>query len=431
MTRFERYRVPEQFDLPATMKALVLRGRGFENLAVEEVPVPQPGPRQLLARVDAAGVCTSILKLLAQGPDHTFLNGWDLTRFPVILGDEGSVTLMSVGAELAHRYSPGERFAVQPAVDHPPINHRDRYRNEARGMNKVAVGYSLPGHLAQYMLIPEEVLEAGCLLPLPSPELPFFAVSMSEPISCVVSAQDRQIHLTKESPFAPRVPRLGMLEGGITAVIGAGAMGRMHAELAMRFRPRAVIVADLLDERLTITHNRLGDKARRLGIELVTVKPDELEAAVERLSNGGGVDDLVLAVGVQPVQQQALKLLGVGGVANLFGGLPRGKHILEVDAIRVHYDEIKLVGSSGGQPSDMIATLKAIHEEQIDPGNYVHGVGGLAHAPEILRAIEAAKVDGKAILYPHADLPDFKTVDHWDGQRERELLERTLGDHAR
>lgn len=426
MTRLQRYQVPEQFDVPATMKAVVLRGRGFERLSVEEVPVPEPGPRQLLARVDAAGVCTSILKLLAQGSDHTFLNGWDMGAHPIILGDEGAVTVMKVGSDLLQRYSPGERYAVQPAVDISPINHVERYRNGAAGMNKVAVGYTLPGHLAQYMLIPEEVLEAGCLLPLPSPELPFFAVSMAEPISCVVSAQDRQIHLLKAGPFAPRVPKLGMLAGGITVVIGAGAMGRMHAELAMRFSPRAVVVSDLLDERLTITQERLGVKARNKGIALVTVKPDDLPACVEQLSEGRGVDDLVLAVGVQKVQQEALKLLGTGGVANLFGGLPRGKHLLEVDAIRVHYDEIKLVGSSGGQPSDMTNTLEAIHKGEIDPGNYVFGVGGLQHAPEVLRAIEAATVDGKAILYPHAQIEHFEKVDHWDRTKEAVLLEQKL-----
>ena len=49
---FKDYRVPE------TMKATVLSGVGFENIITKEVPVPEPGPKQLLARVDAAGVCT-------------------------------------------------------------------------------------------------------------------------------------------------------------------------------------------------------------------------------------------------------------------------------------------------------------------------------------------------------------------------------------
>ncbi len=431
MPTFETSRDPATLTVPATMKGLTLRGRGFESLAVEQVPVPEPGPGQLLARVDAAGVCTSILKLLAQGSDHKFLNGWDLEQYPVILGDEGAVTIVKVGADLADRYTPGERYAVQPAVDVAPINHRERYRDHGRSMSKVAVGYTLPGHLAQYMLIPEEVIAGRCMLPLPDEGMSCFGVSMAEPISCVYSAQDRQIHLHKADAFSPRVPKLGLLEGGLTVVIGAGAMGRMHVELAMRFHPRAIIVSDPLDERRAITRKRLEAKAGAAGIRLRTVAPDELPAAVAaenepgaaNTSGGGGVDDLILAVGVQAVQQQALDLLGPGGVANLFGGLPRGQHTLEVDAIRVHYEEIKLVGSSGGAPSDMAATLDAIAQNQIDPGNYVYAVGSLEHAIDVLKLIEQAKVDGKAILYPHAQLDQLTPVDHWSAAKERELME--------
>jgi D-arabinose 1-dehydrogenase-like Zn-dependent alcohol dehydrogenase len=72
MGKYEIYRSQMQFDIPATMQALIAKGVGFENLEVAQVPVPQPGPDQLLARVDAAGVCTSIIKLIEQGDKHTY-----------------------------------------------------------------------------------------------------------------------------------------------------------------------------------------------------------------------------------------------------------------------------------------------------------------------------------------------------------------------
>ena len=75
--------------IPNTMRALVLEGTGFEHLKIQEVPVPRPGPRQMLARVDAAGICTSNIKLVQQGPNHSMLYGWDITKHPLILGDEG------------------------------------------------------------------------------------------------------------------------------------------------------------------------------------------------------------------------------------------------------------------------------------------------------------------------------------------------------
>ncbi len=426
MTKYEQYRNQTEFDIPETMWAVRLAGKGFENLRFEQIPVPQVDKNQLLARVDAAGVCTSILKIIAQGADHTYINGWDLNRWPVILGDEGSVTLVKIGENLQDKYKIGQRFAIQPAVDVAPICHRERYRNNAEGMKKCAVGYTLNGNLAQYILIQEEVIEGQCLIPLPNDDLAYFAVSMAEPISCVHSAQDRQFHIYKAGPFAPRVPKLGMLKDGTTVVIGAGAMGRMHIELAMRFRPKNLIVADLIEERLERVQNSLGEKAKNLGINLITVNGNELKDTVMKVTNGSGADDIVFAVGVQAVQQAGLELLGKGGVANLFGGLPKGKNILQVDAIAVHYNEIKLVGSSGGEPSDMKAVLDAYVSNDIDPGNYVCGIGSLKHAIKVLELIQQAKVDGKVILYPHADLDELKFIDYWDKQQEIEFLNTHL-----
>ena len=148
--------------IPDEMRAAVLDGTGVDHLAVRCVPVPRPGARQLLARVDAAGICTSVNKLLDQGPEHPLMHGWDPAAHPVIVGDEGVVTLVDVGAGLRDRYRPGSRFAVQPAVDIAPIQHRERYRDHGRGVAKIAVGYTLPGLLAEYILIGRG--GAGCRL---------------------------------------------------------------------------------------------------------------------------------------------------------------------------------------------------------------------------------------------------------------------------
>jgi len=412
--------------VPQTMQAVVLSGTGPDSVACREVPVPQVGPNQVLCRVDAAGVCTSILKIMAQGSQHTYFNGWDPAQFPVILGDEGSLTVAKVGENLQSEYSVGQRYAIQPLVNHPPINHRERYNNNAEGMEKCAVGYTIGGNLAQYLLATEEVLQGQCLLPLPDDTLPYYAVSMGEPISCVYSAQERHFHIHKDGPFAPRVPKLGLLPGGTAIVIGAGAMGRMHLEMAMRYRPKNLILSDKIESRLQRAQETMGKRAQELGINLLTVDADDLPRTLNEVSDGHGADDIILAVGVQPVQQAALELLGRGGVANLFGGLPRGKHLLQLDAIEVHYNEIKVVGSSGGDPSDLAATIEAIASGEVDAGNYVFGIGSLKHAPQVLKMIEENKVDGKVILYPHAQIDELRTVEHWDKAQEEQFLEQNL-----
>src|SRR3989339_1400204 len=144
LDKFKKYSTSKEYNIPAAMQAVIARGKGFENLEVAEVPIPAINPDQLLARVDAAGVCTSIIKLIDQGPEHTFIRGWDMEKYPVILGDEGAITLVKIGDNLKNKYRTGQRFAIQPAVDCDPINHRERYR-DVENMHKCAVGYTLGG----------------------------------------------------------------------------------------------------------------------------------------------------------------------------------------------------------------------------------------------------------------------------------------------
>ncbi len=419
---FKDYRVPE------TMKATVLSGVGFENIITKEVPVPEPGPKQLLARVDAAGVCTSILKIIQLGANHKYLNGWDPVKWPAILGDEGSLTIIKVGSGLEDKYSTGKRYGIQPAVDLGPINHLERYNNNGKGMEKTAVGYTLSGLLAEYILIQEEVMEGNCLIPLPDDDMPYFAVSMAEPISCVISAQTRNVHIYKDSPQSSRYAKLGIKENGVCIIVGAGAMGLIHIELAMRFRPRVLIVNDVLEERLSRVNRILKPKAEEKGIKLITVTPDKIYDLLTDITDGRMADDIILAVGIKQVQQEAFNWLGFGGVISLFGGLPKGDSILNIDNMKVHYEEIKVAGSSGGDPGDYIETLEAIKNNDIDAGNYVAAVGSIDNAVKVLHMIKNNQIQGKAILYPHIKQTDLKMVNYWDREKENKFLEENLKD---
>jgi threonine dehydrogenase-like Zn-dependent dehydrogenase len=385
VSRLDTYRDPAQMSVPRTMDAVVLSGTGFANLSVGQVPVPEPGPNQLLARVDAAGVCSSLLMMVTQGADFVAFNGWDVEQHPIILGDEGTVTIAQVGDNLAGQYEVGQRFAVQPAVDVAPINHRDRYRDNARGINRIAVGGTLPGLLAQYILITEETLAGRCLVRLPDKDMPYFAAALAEPIACVYAAQQHHVHFHKEDPLAARVLQVGPRGGGVTVVIGAGAIGRMHVEMALPYRPRVIVLSDIVQDRLDKAHSQLHDKAARCGVELITVTTEKLQATVNQVSEGKGADDVILAVGSRAALEDGLGMLAKGGVADFFSALPPHENDVTLDSKLIHYTEAIMVGTTGGQPSDLAAALDAMISCQIEPGNYVFGVGGLEHCPQVIK----------------------------------------------
>ncbi len=410
--------------IPDKMKAIIMSKVGLENVRLAELNVPRPNENQILARVDACTICTSTFKLLAQGPEHPYLNGWDIERYPVILGDEGAITAVEVGANLRDSYYVGERLAIQPAVEHKPVNHRERYRSPDL-MKKVAVGYTLGGHLAQYILVTEEVIEANCLVKLPSQEMGHFEVSLSEPLSCVVSSQDHHIHFTVEPETGERVPMKGLLRGGVTVIFGAGVMGRFHVEAAISHQPGDIIVFDIEPGRFLWIEKYLVERAGQRGTKIHCERAGgaDLQGTLHKLTGRSFADDIIDATGSARAQEAAFKLAGRGSVFNSFGGLRLGENMIKIDMRSVHYDEMIITGSSGGNWADTRRALELVNEGNIHLGAYIRLVGSLSDAVDFLKLVKSGKVDGKAIVYPNIKLDKpVRVEDEWTKEKEIELL---------
>ena len=201
-------------------------------------------------------------------------------------------------------------------------------------------------------------------------------------------------------------------------------MGRMHVALSMSYRPRAVVVADLLESRLEVVRTLFGPRATELGIVLRTLNPaqEDLKQAVSDLTNYAGADDVIVAVGARQVITDAQSLVGRGAVLNLFGGLKKGEDTVGFDTSVVHYKEINITGSSGGSPWDIARTLELMAAGEINAGDHIARIGDLAHAPEFLQMIKAQTIDGKAVVYPHRPTAEIRAVKSWTAQDEKQWL---------
>src|SRR5438105_8742690 len=97
-----------------------LSGAGIDSLGPGGAPalreVPPPGPEQVLARVDACGICFSDIKILNLGENHPRLRGRDLARDPVVMGHEVALTVVEAGAGVDPSFEPGRRMIVQASV---------------------------------------------------------------------------------------------------------------------------------------------------------------------------------------------------------------------------------------------------------------------------------------------------------------------------
>jgi threonine dehydrogenase-like Zn-dependent dehydrogenase len=417
--------IGEHFTVPHTMLALILSGIGEEHLKLERVKVPKCGNHQLLARVDAVIACSSDIKLIDQGSEHPLMYGWDISKYPIIIGHEGAVTIVKVGKKLKDQYRVGETFAVQPAIPTGPCSQLKRYRNNGLGISKIGVGYTLPGLFAEYVLFSEEVIDKHCLQSFHSDNVPYFGAALSEPISAVIAAQERIIHIIKRNPSSSRSAIIGPKEGGITLILGAGPMGMMHIEVAMSYHPRILIVSEIIDERRKRAADLFKEKAKNLGIRMIFTDPSNLQRNVKRETKGKGVDDVIVALGFAKVQEESLNFLAFGGVANFFGGTKFKDRMIRVDTHRIHYDSITMVGSSGSDPSDVARALKMIADGLINPGNYVVRCGGMDAATSLIRSVRQKEIDGKGVIYPHTRSPLFR-VNGWNLERERVYLNNNL-----
>ncbi len=428
MTKLSKYlEVSEEYHIPKTMQAVVLSGVGEENLRLSTVEVPDCNDDQLLVRVDAAMACASDNKLIDQGSSHPLLYGWDVSKYPRIIGHEGAVTIVKVGKNLKNKYSAGQRFAIQPAVPRGPSHYRDRYRDNAKGISKVAVGYTLPGLFAEYVQITEETIGAGCLLKLQNINIPYFAAALAEPISCVIAAQEKIVHFnTSELANQQRI-ELGPRKGGITFIMGDGPMGLMNAEIAMAHHPKTIIVSGHHQKRIESIHKALGNRADKQGIKLFCILSEQIGNTLLETTGGVGADDVIVAVGDPSAHEAALGYLAPKGVVHFFGGIHSNDRMVKIDTHRIHYDGISIVGSSGSEPLHVAATLRMMSEALIDPGNYVVKCGGLDAAIPLIHAIRQRRINGKGVIYPHTR-SQLLDVEGWSLNKEKAFLKEHLVD---
>jgi NAD(P)-dependent dehydrogenase (short-subunit alcohol dehydrogenase family)/threonine dehydrogenase-like Zn-dependent dehydrogenase len=291
-----------------------LYGVGLDNLGEDQKPVtwdlPEVGAGELLARVDACGLCFSDIKVLKLGHRHPRISGRDLQAEPVVLGHEVAMTIVAVGADRAGDYSVGDRFVIQAEI---------HYKGEG-----LAFGYALHGGLEQYAILGPPVLDGddGCYLIRIDEKIGYSEAALAEPWACVECAF-RVEH------------RRELKAGGLTLVrasegcregftLGALADGPAPAKLVALDVPEALAA-------------KLRAACESWGAEYAELSGRELP---------GDIDDLILLDPDADTVEAAGELLGEDGHLCLMTATPLDRNI-EVDAGRIHYEGRRYVGAAG------------------------------------------------------------------------------------
>ncbi len=305
------------------MKAAVFHG--LSDVRCEEVPVPEPGPEEILVEMKACGICGSDLM------------DWYLrARAPLVLGHEPSGVVAEVGDRVAG-FAPGDRVFVHHHVAclscHYCVNGSFTVCDQFRRTN------ILPGGLAEFFRVPSRNVKVDTLR-IPD-VLSFEEATLLEPIACCLRALGRC--------------RLQM--GDTVLVIGAGPSGAIHVMISRGFGAARVIVSDFVDYRLEV--------ARKLGADLViNPRNENLVHRVMEATDGRGADIVVVTAPNVKAFSEALDVCRRGGTVSLFAPTPPDESI-GWSPYRLFFSEISIVPSYSASHVETRAAMSLLASGRI------------------------------------------------------------------
>ncbi|MFK4107477.1 zinc-dependent alcohol dehydrogenase family protein [Streptomyces sp. NPDC002176] len=278
------------------MRAVVIQAPG--QLDVTTRPDPVAGPEDVIVKVRAVGLCGTDVHMLAGefGP----------TVYPVVPGHEFSGEIVEVGRSVSG-LAVGDRVAADPAIYCGSCHFCAIGRGNLCESWRT-IGITQDGAAAEYVKVP-----AANIHRLPE-DLDLDHAPLIEPLSTIVHGID---------VVAPAV-------GDHFLIYGAGTMGLLYLQTALRNGAASVSVVDLNADRLAV--------ASRLGADRTATSADALPRV------GKGWEVVVDCTGAVPAIEDAFTRVRRGGTFQQFGCAP-DQDVAKFSPFRIYNDEIRIVGS--------------------------------------------------------------------------------------
>ncbi|MDR2611501.1 MAG: zinc-binding dehydrogenase [Deltaproteobacteria bacterium] len=396
------------------MKTRAVRLYGADDLRLEEFELPEIKDDEILVKVVTDSICMSTYKLLKQGKAHKRCPQ-DVDVNPIIIGHEFAGDIVKVGRKWQSEFTPGEKFAQQPA-----LNYQGK-------LDSPGYSYRFYGGDCTYCVVPHEVMELGCLLHYGGES--YFQASLGEPMSCIIGGYHANYHTNKHD----YVHEMGVRPGGSVLIMGGcGPMGLGAVEypLAVDRKPARVVVTDVDNARIARAKELIppGLAASR-GVELHYVNPDEVGdqfAHLMALTGGRGYDDVFVYAPVRSLAELGDRLLAFDGCMNFFAGPSDSGFRAEINLYNCHYTSTHIMGTTGGNTDDLKEAIALSAAGSIRPAVMITHVGGLDSV--IGATSNLPKIPGgKKLTYTQIDMP-LTAIEDFARLGEGDPLFRRLAD---
>ncbi|MDA8240970.1 MAG: zinc-dependent dehydrogenase [Nitrospiraceae bacterium] len=341
-----------------TMK--VARYYGAGDIRIEEMPVPEPGPGEVVVRIRASGICGSDVM-------HWYREG----RGPVVLGHEIGGEIAAAGEGVTANKT-GDRVS---ASHHVPCNTCRYCRSGHHTVCDTLRSTNFyPGGFAEYVLLPKVNVDRG-VYPLPD-GMSFEQATFIEPLACVCRGQ--------------RIA--GTRIGQSVLVIGSGISGLLHVQLAKALGASPVVASDINEFRL--------DAARKFGADKVIRAGDDLPAVFRDLNNGRPADIVILTAGAEGAIRQAFRSVDRGGTVLFFAPAGKGVSVpLPVNEL-FWRNEITLTSSYAANYEEHMVSMELIRQGRVNVRDMITHRLPLAETAKGFGLVERAGESLKVIITP-------------------------------
>ncbi len=305
------------------MKAAVFREVNVP-MEIEDIQVSKPGPREVLVRTKAAGICHS---------DMHFWNGTYPGQVPMVLGHESAGVVEEVGSDV-HYVKPGDHVITCLSVfcghcekcltghlslcQEPEVNRGADEEPRLSQGEQAVLPFAQLGSFAEMMLVHEHaVVKIRDDMPMDRAAL----------IGCgVTTGVGSVIHTASVEP------------GATVAVIGCGGIGLSAINGAAIAGASRIFAVDMVPSKLEL--------ARKFGAtDVIDASDGDAVAKVVEMT-GGGVHYSFEAIGLKATAEQAFEMLRMGGTATVIGMIPPGD-MVSLHGVEFLYEK-KIQGSMMG-----------------------------------------------------------------------------------
>ncbi len=331
-----------------------------DDVRVEERPIPEIGPGELLVRIEVCGLCGG-----------ETMEWYLAERAPKVLGHEPTGVIVATGKGVT-KFKEGDRVFVHHHVACMSCHycHRGRY-TLCEHFSKTKFE---PGGFAQYIRVPAENARHDTLI-LPD-EVSFEAGTIIEPMACCLKG-------VRQTPTHA---------GDTVAVIGAGFMGMCYTQLLRLGNAGKIFVLDFSDWRL--------ERALQMGATH-TINParEEPQRILRELNEGRGADAVFVSAPTLQAWESGLALCERGGQLHLGGPPPPGT-TWEVDPTSLYFSEVQINSSYSAHHVDTQSVLDLLAAGRVDAEALITHRFKLDQVAEAIQLLLKAGESLKSLIYP-------------------------------